>query len=325
MADLQLTTPVALLIFNRPDTTARVFEAIRQAKPPKLLVVADGPRPNKPDDIEKCKAARAIVEGVDWDCEVLTNYSDVNLGVDERVPSGLNWVFNVVDKAIIFEDDCLPHPTFFPFCQELLNYYQHDERVFHISGNNFQFGNRRTEYSYYFSYYNLCWGWATWDRAWQHYDHNLTMWPDIRDKKYLKHILNKSRSYGFWTKLFDDMYYRRITYGGWDYRWIFSSWSQNGLSVTPSINLVTNIGWRQDATHTFNPESHLSRVPVQRVNFPLKHPPYIMPNSQADDYTYEIYFHCPLHQRIVSKVKRETKKLKRKMHFNISSNSKITD
>ncbi|MFM7711944.1 MAG: glycosyltransferase family 2 protein, partial [Microcystis sp.] len=142
-----------------PDTTARVFEAIRQAKPPKLLVVADGPRADRADDIEKCKAARAIIEGVDWDCEVLTNYSDVNLGCKNRVSSGLNWVFDTVEEAIILEDDCVPDPTFFRFCEELLEYYRHDQRIMVISGNNFQFGKKRTGYSYYFSVYTHCWGW----------------------------------------------------------------------------------------------------------------------------------------------------------------------
>jgi hypothetical protein len=165
MADFQLTTPVAFLIFNRPDTTAKVFEAIRQAKPPKLLVVADGPRPDRPDDIEKCKAARGVVEQVDWDCEVLRNYSDVNLGCKKRVSSGLDWVFNTVEEEIILEDDCLPHPTFFRFCEELLDYYRHDERIMVISGDNFQFGRNCTEYSYYFSRYNHCWGWSTWRRS----------------------------------------------------------------------------------------------------------------------------------------------------------------
>ena len=179
MSDFQLTTPVAFLIFNRPDTTARVFEAIRQAKPPKLLVVADGPRPDRPDDVEKCKAARAIIDRVDWACEVLTNYSDLNLGCGKRPATGITWVFEQVEEAIIFEDDCLPHPSFFRFCEELLNYYRHDERIMVISGNNFQFGRNRTDDSYYFSRYNHIWGWASWRRAWEYFDYDLKLWPKI--------------------------------------------------------------------------------------------------------------------------------------------------
>ena len=153
----QLTTPVVFIIFNRPDTTAKVFEAIRQAKPPKLLVIADGARIDKPGEAEKCAAARAIINQVDWQCEVLTNYSNVNLGCRKRVSSGLDWVFEQVEEAIVLEDDCLPHPSFFQYCQELLEKYRDDERIMMISGDNFQFGNETTEYSYYFSRYGHCW------------------------------------------------------------------------------------------------------------------------------------------------------------------------
>jgi len=283
MADLQLTTPVALLIFNRPDTTARVFEAIRQAKPPKLLVVADGPRPNKPDDIEKCKAARAIVEGVDWDCEVLTNYSDVNLGCRKRVSSGLDWVFEMVEEAIILEDDCLPHPTFFRYCEEMLDYYRHDERIMVISGDNFQFGRKRTEYSYYFSRHNHCWGWATWRRAWKYYDNEMKLWTKIRDSKLLSSILEEPISERYWTKTFQATYENRIN--SWAHRWTFACWIQSGLTILPNVNLVTNIGFNQDATHTKNGIiSLMANLPTQEIKFPLNHPPFIIRDLQADGF-----------------------------------------
>jgi len=155
MNDFTLTTPVAFLIFNRPDTTEKVFAEIAKAKPPKLLVVADGPRAAKPGEIEKCEAVRSIVERVDWDCEVLKNYSDVNMGCRTRVSSGLDWVFENVEEAIILEDDCLPNQSFFKYCQELLQYYRHNEKIFSISGSNWQFGGRIYDKSYYFSKFNL--------------------------------------------------------------------------------------------------------------------------------------------------------------------------
>ena len=152
------STPVAFIIFNRPDTTKRVFAEIAKARPPKLLVIADGPRADHPADVEKCAAVRAIIDGVDWDCEVLKNYSDVNLGCKRRVSSGLDWVFDTVEEAIILEDDCLPHPTFFRFCEEMLEKYRDDKRIAMISGDNLQFGRKRTGYSYYFSRYPHIWG-----------------------------------------------------------------------------------------------------------------------------------------------------------------------
>jgi hypothetical protein len=285
MADFQLTTPVAFLIFNRPDTTARVFEAIRQAKPPKLLVVADGPRPDRPDDVEKCKAARAIIDGVDWDCEVLTNYSDVNLGCKSRVSSGLNWVFDTVEEAIILEDDCLPHPSFFQFCEELLEYYRHDQRIMVISGDNFQFGRKRTEYSYYFSRYNHIWGWASWRRAWQYYDLKMKLWQEISDGSWLESILGETQAVKYWTKIFQTAYDNKVD--SWDYGWTFACWIQNGLTILPNVNLVSNIGFGADATHTSRAIQSVVNNPVREMSFPLQHPPFITRHFEADRFTWE--------------------------------------
>jgi hypothetical protein len=285
MADFQLTTPIAFLIFNRPDTTARVFEAIRQAKPPKLLVVADGLRPDRADDIEKCKAARAIIDGVDWDCEVLTNYSDVNLGCKSRVSSGLNWVFDTVEEALILEDDCLPHPSFFQFCEELLEYYRHDQRIMVISGDNFQFGRKRTEYSYYFSRYNHIWGWASWRRAWQYYDLKMKLWQEIRDGSWLESILGETQAVKYWTKIFQTAYDNKVD--SWDYGWTFACWIQNGLTILPNVNLVSNIGFGADATHTSRAIQSVVNNPVREMSFPLQHPPFITRHFEADRFTWE--------------------------------------
>ena len=159
MSDWQLTTPVAFIIFKRPDTTRKVFEEIRRAKPPKLLVIADGPRPNIVGEAEKCAAARAIIDSVDWECEVLKNYSDENLGCKQRVSSGLDWVFDNVEEAIILEDDCLPHPTFFRFCEELLEKYRDDERVMKIDGTNILSGWKSNTQSMTCLSKTLSWPW----------------------------------------------------------------------------------------------------------------------------------------------------------------------
>ncbi|MDY7050738.1 MAG: hypothetical protein RPG89_19575 [Microcystis panniformis WG22] len=297
MTDFQLTTPVAFLIFNRPDTTARVFEAIRQAKPPKLLVVADGPRPNKPDDIEKCKAARAIIDGVDWDCEVLKNYSEVNLGCKRRVSSGLDWVFETVEEAIILEDDCLPHPSFFRFCQELLNHYQDDKRIMAVSGDNFQPGSNCTEYSYYFSRYPYCWGWATWRRAWKYYDIEMKLWEKIRDGQWLKAVLEDAQSMKYWTKVFQDTYDNKSN--NWGYRWLFACFIQSGLAVIPRSNLVSNIGFTEEATHTKDAVSLLSKIPTEEMSFPLQHPPMLICNKNADNLSLSTVFKRKLSISIV--------------------------
>jgi hypothetical protein len=300
-----MKTPVAFIIFNRPETTARVFEAIRQAKPPLLLVIADGARTSKPGEAEKCAATRAIIDGVDWDCEVITNYSGVNLGCGKRVSSGIDWVFQEVEEAIILEDDCLPHPSFFQFCEELLEYYRHDTRIMCISGDNFQSGKKYSAASYYFSIYPHCWGWASWRRAWKHYDFEMIKWPEIRDGGWLSSILDSRESLRYWSKIFDNMYKGVID--TWDYQWTFTCWIQNGLSILPEVNLISNIGFGADATHTVE-NSPLANLPVEAVEFPIVHPPFLLRNYEADRLTNKIIFtdteNMDIHTRILAKIRK---------------------
>ena len=282
----ELTTPVVFLIFNRPDTTARVFEAIRQAKPHKLLVVADGARADKPGEVEKCAAARAIINQVDWECEVLTNYADVNLGCRKRVSNGLDWVFEQVEEAIILEDDCLPHPTFFRYCQELLEKYRDDERIMMISGNNFQFGRKRTEYSYYFSHYSHIWGWASWRRAWTKYDDSMQSWSELKNISWLNDVLQNEQAVAYWTKIFQSV---EEGFSSWAYIWLLTHWTNNRLCVLPEINLVSNIGFGS-GTHTTTNNSPLANIPVEEIKFPLQHPPKVIRNLEADDFTEKHIF-----------------------------------
>ncbi len=300
-----MKTPVVLLLFNRPELTVKVFAAVRAAQPEQLLIVADGPRADRPDDRAKCDAVRAIAESVDWDCQVFKNYADVNLGCKQRVASGLDWVFSLVESAIILEDDCLPHPSFFQFCEELLDYYRHDQRIMVISGDNFQFGQpRRTDqthpYSYYFSIYNHCWGWATWRRAWKLYDINMTLWPLIKDGNWLVDLLHQRQLANFWRKIFQAAYDNRIN--SWDYHWTFACWLNHGLTVLPTVNLVSNIGFGQDATHTQHTHNRLANLPVGAIAMPLRHPPYMIADTQADWYTHKTMFAWPLHRRIAAKL-----------------------
>lgn len=282
MSEFKLTTPVAFIIFNRPDTTERVFTEIRKAQPSKLLVIADGPRMDRPGEAEKCAQTRAIIDKVDWDCEVLKNYSDENLGCGARISTGISWVFDQVEESIILEDDCVPHPSFFQFCQELLEKYRYDDRIMQISGDNFLFGKGNTDYSYYFSMFShpvSIWGWASWRRAWEKYDFDIKLWPEIRDGELLKNYLGDNRFSDNWTKIFDDVYSRKFT---WDYQWTFCRWIQNGLCLVPSQNLVSNIGWGIDATHTVTANTIWENIPCEEIEYPLKHPPYILCDHNAD-------------------------------------------
>ena len=288
MNNYQLKTPVVFLTFNRPDTTKKVFEVIRQVKPSQLRVVADGARKDKPGEVEKCAAVRNIIDTVDWDCEVLTNYSDINLGCKQRVSSGLDWAFSLIDRAIILEDDCLPNISFFRFCEELLEKYKDDTRIMAISGDNFQFGRKRTEDSYYFSIYNHCWGWATWRRAWQYYDIEMKLWSKIKQEGWLKDILINPCAIKYWHNKFQKAYEHKID--TWDFQWTFACWLQSGLTILPNINLVSNIGFSSEGTHHKNSKNLLANMATEKLQFPLKHPSFLIRNQEADDYTYRVMF-----------------------------------
>ena len=303
MNNWKLTTPVAFIIFNRPDTTARVFAEIAKAKPPKLLVVGDGPRANRPGEAEKVAAARAIIERVDWDCEVLTNFSDVNLGCKLRPASGIDWVFEQVEEAIILEDDCLPDPTFFRFCQELLERYRYDQRIAMISGDNFQFGYQRSDDSYYYSRYTHIWGWASWRDRWQNtHDLDLLHWPKVRDEGLIHDILPNRQEADYWAAIFE-----RVYRGGldscWDYQWTFACWLQGRLTILPNQNLISNIGFGVEATHTMV-ECEFANLPVEAMTFPLMHPIGVICNHTLDDRAFKRIFCRPLLLRVKSKMVR---------------------
>lgn len=285
-----MQTPVTFIIFKRPQTTEKVFEVIRQAKPTKLFVIADGPRTDREGEAEKCEATRAIIERVDWDCEVVKNYSDINLGCAKRVSSGLDWVFHNVEETIILEDDCIPHPTFFRFSQELLEKYRNDTRIATISAQNLQLGQKRTNYSYYFSRYNHCWGWASWRRAWQHYDLTIKLWKEVQAENLLYDILIDQKAVNSWQRIFQSVY-DNPTGITWDYQWTFACWMQGSLSIIPNVNLISNVGVGPDATHfTSNQGFSFINMSMQTMEFPLKHPPFIVRNVEADNFTQKTVY-----------------------------------
>lgn len=270
-------TPVVLFIFNRPEETARMFAEVARARPSRLLVVADGPRNEA--EAENCNAARRIVEAADWDCELLTNFSETNLGCKRRVSSGLEWVFSQFETAIILEDDCIPDPTFFRYCDELLDKYRHDDRVSMICGSTF-LPEKSSPYSYYFSRYGHVWGWATWRRAWSHYDVALKAWPQLRETPWLQDVLGEELAANYWAERFDRTHAGEVD--TWDYQWFFNCWSMNGLAAVPKTNLITNIGFGEQATHTKEAVETMSYLPVKAMDFPLQHPPVIERNQTED-------------------------------------------
>lgn len=297
---MTLETPVVFIIFARPEPTQRVFNAIAHARPKQLFVIADGPR--NAEDEPLCEATRAIIDQVDWACDVRTNYSDKNVGLRARISSGLNWVFEQTETAIILEDDCLPHPTFFQFCETLLDYYRADERVMHISGDNFGYKRAKgVQDSYYFSRYAHVWGWATWRRAWQKYDVNMTDWHADQERVLAKLDRNVDRRY--WKKQWDITYRKQNK--TWAYQWLYACIKHDGLCVMPYENQISNIGMGSEGTNTKDSNSPLANLMTETIAFPLQHPDDVSPNIKGDEHIIRLAFVPSI------TVKRVLKKLKR--------------
>ena len=282
-----LRAPVALFVFKRPDLTARVFKQIAQARPATLLVVADGPRTEQEAESEMVRQTRAVVEQVTWPCRVLRNYADQNLGCKRRMASGLDWVFENVDEAIILEDDCFPADSMFRFCDELLERYRDDSRVVAISGSKAHCEEAECEYSYFFSKYFHCWGWASWRRVWKHYDVNMREWPHWYRRGQLRKWGDSFDERCYWARMFDKQY--RGQFDTWDYQMVFNCWRLGGLVALPAKNLVMNIGFDPRATHTIDVQHPSANCPVEPLDV-LRHPPCVSRDLEADKLTFRRAF-----------------------------------
>jgi hypothetical protein len=282
VAPAPLETAVLFLVFNRPDTTKQVFEAIKLAKPPRLYVAADGPRAGKEGEAQRVEQVRKIATAVDWPCEVKTLFRNQNLGCQKAVCEGIDWFFENEEQGIILEDDCLPHLDFFAFCETLLNRYANEEQVWVVTGDNFQDGQVRGEGSYYFSRYIHVWGWATWRRAWTKRDMGLNFWPEWKRGTEWALWLPNHIERKFWAQIFDKMYRNEID--TWDFPWTASVWFNRGLTATPNVNLVSNIGFGIDATHTTTAGS-MSRMKTSGIKN-LIHPEAVTHSVAADDYVF---------------------------------------
>lgn len=284
LKEKEITVPILLVIYNRPEITKKSIDAIARVSPKTLLVAADGPKSS--EDSRRCKLTRDLIDAVDWTTDVRRNYSNYNLGCGVRVSSAVDWALDKFEEVIVLEDDCIATPSFFSYCQNLLDRFRNDSRVMHISGNNFLERPLREGHSYYFSKYTHAWGWATWRRAWRYFDWKMEHWPECRDAEIVKTWCDDPYERQYWLKIFEDVY------GGhrdaWDYQWNFACWSQNGLAVLPSVNLVSNIGFGPDATHTKLQSPYLERS-TEELNL-LKHPPCIFRNLEADAFTFERNF-----------------------------------
>jgi len=247
-----------------------------------------------------------------------TNFAEENLGCKKRMASGIDWVFSQVEEAILLEDDCVPCPDFFRFCSELLIRYRNDPKIVHIAGTNFQAGRLRGDASYYFSRFVHIWGWASWRRAWQHYDVAMRSWPQATQEKWLSKLYSDPIEREFWNDNFDRVHAGKID--TWDYQWAYACWRTDGIGIIPNMNLVTNIGAGPDATHTKGPVGSLE-VPTGTLG-ELRHPQEILVDSAADRFTFDE--HCGGNQlrrerNLCARIRRKLSKIKHRVISTITS------
>lgn len=287
-----LKTAVLMLVFNRPEPTARVFDAIRKAQPPRLYVAADGPRPGRAGEAKKVARVREIVTAVDWPCQVKTLFRSKNLGCQFGPRGGIDWFFKHEDFGIIIEDDCLPSQSFFWYCEDLLTRYRDDESIMAVSGTNIS-NELNFDGDYFFSKYPLMWGWASWRRAWAKYDPDLANWEKIKKRNWLRSLdLGGSPFVLTWERIFNQTVLLGNAATWWDFQWIYTCWINNGLTISPCKNLVKNIGFSEEATHTFSEDRFRSNLTQLELRFPLTHPISRRINRDFDIFITRHWFHA---------------------------------
>lgn len=276
--------PILLILWRRPEATRKLIKVLKSIKPRNLYIACDGARDGNSIEIQKVKKTREIVKKeINWNADLNTFFSEKNFGCKYGVSNAINWFFENVEEGIILEDDCIPHIDFFEFCEVLLEKYRHDKRIFCISGAN-QINQNIGDGSYFFSRYNHCWGWASWRRCWIQYDVEMSLWPKYKKSELIKSNFFSKKEQNFWTKTFDNFYFQGYP-ESWDYQWFFTSLIHGGMTAIPNKNLIENIGFDEDATHTFigDANNFIERSHRNNKIFPIIHPDYIVTNKKADE------------------------------------------
>jgi len=298
------TPAVLLILFRRPEQTKLVFEAIRQARPERLFLAADGPRAHRQGEAEACQATRAVVGSVDWPCEVKTLFRPANVGIRKNVSEAISWFLDEAGEGIILEDDCLPGPDFFRYSAVNLEKYRDDERVFQVCGSSFIAGADQATSSSYFSRYGHCWGWATWKRAWDRIDLELSSLEAFLEQARQKGFWDSRKEQRYWTYMFQRT--RDLPIDTWDYQWTFTIWKEGALSLYPNVNLVTNLGFGDHATNTVQSASEKGGRALEPLG-DLRHPAFFLRDETADRKTFQkLYWGSPL-ERLRAKLQKVLK------------------
>lgn len=298
----KIESPVLLIAFNRPETTQKVFNAIRIAKPKKLYFAVDAPRVQFPEDQNNVEQVKDIINQVDWDCEVFTRFAQTNQGCGPGPYNAITWAFENEEKLIILEDDCVPAKSFFNYCYELLEKYKNDERIWMISGNNYNEEAVTTQHSYFFSKYGHSWGWATWKRCWMEMDMNMNKLSIVMQQDLLKSGFYSKKEYLFFLKIFLNVFNdETIRHHVWDYQFNFTIRINNGLSIVPKRNLVTNIGYI--GTHSTSRLKYHDRDVDNNFTI-ISHPDFILCDNDYDSFHFKnhVSYKVPLYKRIYRKI-----------------------
>ena len=273
--------PILIIAFKRAKTLEKVIHSIKNIKPKTVFIACDGPSKNNPLEVEKVKETRDLIKrSINWECNLKLRYSDVNQGCKLGATNAVSWFFENIEEGIILEDDTVPHKDFFYFCQNLLEKYRYDERIWSITGTNFMESVSKSKYGYFFGRYPALWGWASWRRVWNKYDVNISFWPEISSNKITKDLFNDDLEREYWESVWDEIYYKNKP-DTWCYQWTLCSLINNGLNIYPKVNLIKNIGFGEDATHTLLDKEP---IPFGKGLKNIKHPTFTVINQKADKY-----------------------------------------
>jgi hypothetical protein len=316
VSDRPLETPVVMIVFNRPDLARRVFDRVREARPKRLFVVADGPRQSVASDAAKCAETRAVFERIDWDCKLETDFSARNLGCSDRILTGLDRVFGAVEEAIVVEDDILPHPSFFPYCAELLARYRDEPRIHAVTGGKYPCEPRTAPTSYRFSRMFNCWGWAGWRRSWRNVDKTLSSFPRFAAEGWIDRFARSRLERIFYMNGFEQAHAGKIV--RWDWAVMYSAYVREELFVVPDRNLTANIGWGPEATQHKNAAHILANLPTYGAEFPLRHPAFITADAASDEKIYDMI--GPLTgPRFARSIRKRVRRLKRDYYLKVQA------
>lgn len=285
MEEKLFKVPIVLIFYKRVDTTEKVINSIRQVKPERVYLIADAPKQGYPEEKEKVKQTRLLVEkAIDWPCEIKRNYAEINMGCKKRVESGISWVFEQEEEAIIIEDDIVPSIDFYYFCQDMLERYRNNPEVLMVSGyKNVEYYQSKDQYL--FSAFSCIWGWATWRRAWKLYDKDLSTWKENKRKGTLKWLMKfPSLLWVYWN--IEYTYRKEID--AWGFGWNYARYINRGLGVVPSVNMIENIGFNsEDATHTKGVKPR--DFSYGEFSFPIKEIPVIRDRKYDKEYIRLFY------------------------------------